>query len=182
MTEFSETGPPVTKADVDAFEAEIDSPLPEDYRRFLLTTNGGVPSDNTVDEPSQEIVGIEGFFCLGVESGELSMAGALRVWNSRYPATMLAIAACEGSCLLLTLDGDHVGEVLYWDHDGEAQPDEPPTNDNLSHVADAFTELLDSLYTWDDMGRPEIQRMRGSSGGNAWIDPDFSPGRSRRTR
>lgn len=54
MTEFSETGPPVTTADVDAFEAKIGSPLPEDYRRFLLTTNGGVPSDNTVDEPSRD--------------------------------------------------------------------------------------------------------------------------------
>lgn len=177
MTEFETTGPTITAADVDDFEAAIGTPLPADYKQFLLTVNGGIPTDSDVNEPTQRVVGIVGFFSLAVPSGDLSMQEALRTWRNRYPGWMLPVALCQGSCLLLlTLNSDYEGEVVYWDHDAESEDDEPPTIDNLSHVADSFTELLDSLYTWDAMNDPEVQRMMGGSGGDAWIHPDFSPG------
>jgi SMI1/KNR4 family protein SUKH-1/ankyrin repeat protein len=36
-------GPPLTEDDLSAFEAEIEGRLPDDYKRFLLTQNGGFP-------------------------------------------------------------------------------------------------------------------------------------------
>lgn len=171
-TEFETTGPPTTAADVDDFEAAIGSPLPADYKHFLLTVNGGIPTASDVNEPTQRVVGIVGFFSLAVPSGDLSMQEALRTRRNRYPGWMLPVALCQESCLLLlTLNGDHEGEVVYWDYDAESD-DASPTTDNLSHVADSFTSLLDALHDWDPRQDP---RYRDIAGGTGTGDPDFIP-------
>jgi hypothetical protein len=37
------SGPPLTPAKIAKLEAQLGAPLPDDYRRFLLESNGGTP-------------------------------------------------------------------------------------------------------------------------------------------
>lgn len=172
--EFTKVGPPVSEADVASFEVQVGASLPADYRAFILTTNGGVPSRNVIDDPVRAFVGVEGFFSLGPVHGDLSMADALATWDGRHPDGMLPIALCGGSnLLLLTLRGQTTHPVYYWEHDGEADEGEPARTDNLTRLADSFTDLVGSLHDEDLINHPDVQRMMG---GDVWVDPDFNPG------
>lgn len=137
-------------------------------------TNGGVPEERRIPEPSDIGIGVSGFFSLGdATSGDLSMTRALETWAGRYPDGYVPIARCEGSNLLLMATGDeHAGRVVYWDHDGEADDGEPARTDNLTPVADSFQALIEAL-TDDAIDDAEVQRLlEGSTG---WVDPDFKP-------
>ncbi|WP_412540077.1 hypothetical protein R8Z50_30310 [Longispora sp. K20-0274] len=37
------------------------------------------------------------------------------------------------------------GEVVFWDHEEEAEEGQPATRTNLYHVSDSFAEFLDDL-------------------------------------
>lgn len=172
--EFTRVGPPLSEADIASFEQQIGGTLPDDYRDFLVTTNGGVPEVRFVNDPVRELVGVEGFFSVGEVQGELSMSDALATWGGRYPNDMLPLALCGGSnLLLLTLGGQSTNPVYYWEHDGEANEGEPARTDNLTQLATSFSGLLESLHDEDLINHPEVQRMMG---GDVWVAPDFNPG------
>lgn len=173
MTTFRTTGPTISEAVVLEIEHRIGSDLPTDYRDFLLKTNGGTPEDAYVPEPADIGIVVTGFFSLGEASGDLSMESALSTWANRYPDGYLPIARCEGSnLLLLGVSRDVRDLVFYWDHDGEADDNEPPRTDNLTFVASSFTELIDSL-TDDEADDEEVRRLLDGSTG--WVNPGFKP-------
>lgn len=173
MTTIRKPGPTIDEADILALATKVGV-LPDDYRSFLLSTNGGVPEEQQVPEPSDIGIQVKGFFSLGdTTSGDLSMTRALDTWADRYPDGYVPIARCEGSNLLLLSTGDeHAGRVVYWDHDGEADEGEPARTDNLTPVTDSFTALLEAL-TDDATDDAEVQRLVENSTG--WVDPNFKP-------
>lgn len=122
MTTIRKPGPTIKVGVISALATKVGV-LPNDYRSFLLMTNGGVPEERRIPEPSDIGIGVSGFFSLGdATSGDLSMTRALETWAGRYPDGYVPIARCEGSNLLLMATGDeHAGRVVYWDHDGEAE-------------------------------------------------------------
>ena len=173
MVTFRATGPAVSEATVSEFEASVGATLPDDYREFLKHTNGGVPEPSYVPEPADLGISARGFFSLGIPEGDLSMSRALSTWDGRYPDKYLPIVFCEGSNLLLL--GVHEatrGQVVYWDHDAEAEDGEPPRTDNLTPVASSFTALLDSM-TDDDPDEAAVQALL--DGGTGWVKPGFKP-------
>jgi len=120
MINIEDAGPPLTEERIAAFEKELGVSLPEQYRRFLLGTNGGMPS------PDRDIVDLEGaprsctdvqvLYRIGgsVESSELS-------WNKstlseRIPDDLLPIA-CDsgGNDFCLSLRENDRGAVLFCD-------------------------------------------------------------------
>jgi len=50
---FRNSGPKIAARQIRAIEEQLGSKLPEDYRRFLLRTNGGTPSRVYFDIPGQ---------------------------------------------------------------------------------------------------------------------------------
>ena len=165
------SGPTPTGASVHELENRLGKELPDEYREFLLSTNGGVPQEQNLAKPSHIGIIVNGFFSLDLADNDLSMDYALTTWTGRYPDGYLPIARCKGSnLLLLDLRDASAGRVVYWDHEGEADDDEPPRDDNLTDVADTFSELLTMLETLDLENDPEVQRMRG---GTVWINPEF---------
>lgn len=171
MPTFRSSGPTPTGASVHELETRLGRGLPEDYREFLLSTNGGVPQEQDLAKPAHLGIIVNGFFSLDLADSDLSMDDALTAWTGRYPDGYLPIARCEGSnLLLLDLRVASAGRVVYWDHEGEADDDEPPRDDNLTDVADTFSELLDMLETLDLENHPEVRRMRG---GSVRINPEF---------
>lgn len=173
MATLRKPGPTIDEADILALATKVGV-LPNDYRSFLLASNGGVPEEQQIPVPSDIKIQVKGFFSLGdTTSGDLSMTRALDTWAGRYPDGYVPVALCEGSNLLLMATGDeHAGRVVYWDHDGEADEGEPARTDNLTPVADSFTALLEAL-TEDATDDAEVQRLVENSTG--WVEPNFRP-------
>lgn len=171
MPTFRTSGPSLAGATVNELETRPGRELPDDYREFLLSTNGGTPHEQDLAKPAHTGIIVNGFFSLDFADSDLSMDYALTAWTGRYPDGYLPIARCEGSnLLLLDLRDASAGRVVYWDHEGETDNDEPPRDDNLTDVADTFSELLTMLETLDLESDPEVQCMRG---GSVRINPGF---------
>jgi len=62
-----------------------------------------------------------------------SLWGALTMRGDRVPAWLLSVADDEyGNLYCLSLRDADVGSVWFWDHEGKADDDEPPTDANLT--------------------------------------------------
>src|SRR5215472_5355466 len=53
---FTRSYPPVSEADVQRYEQRLGVTFPDDYRNFLLTTNGGIPTPRYLDVPDENSV------------------------------------------------------------------------------------------------------------------------------
>ena len=137
-------GVPLQESDVAAFEREIDSTLPTDYREFLLRRNGG-RFDRPVlfPLPTEEYSDRTGLFNV---YGLLRPANAnhndlrhnLEVHSGRIPRGTLPIADDGDNLLLLDLEGDRRGKLYLWIRDDEMMKD---VEDNRIPAAASFTEM-----------------------------------------
>jgi len=118
MITIEDAGPPLTEERIASFERDLEVRLPDQYRKFLLRTNGGMPSPDTVDIGgfSQSPTDVQVFYRIGgsVKSSELN-------WNrstltERLPDDLLPIA-CDsgGSAFCISLRREGWGAVLYCD-------------------------------------------------------------------
>lgn len=146
--EFKNSGPPVSEADIDAFERERGVSLPDAYRRFLMAHNGGRPHPNgfpmsggcgRVIEPIQYFLSIGEPYSLAQRWHDFKHPE-----YPRMPPEFAPIAKCPGGDLLvIATAGKQLGEVFFWDHEEEG--DETYTYDNLTPVAASVDELLGAL-------------------------------------
>jgi hypothetical protein len=130
-------------------ESEWDCHLPDDYRAFLLANNGGEPDrwDYGIPflergEPSE--AGLQVVF--GIQEPWESPANILWVleaYAGRLPDGFLPIARDPGGNLLvLRVRGEPVGQVWFWDHEGEHRVSGEEPLANMSWVASSFTEFV----------------------------------------
>ena len=143
----------VDVAQLEEFEKTIGARLPEDYRAFLLHSNGGRPEerafmapDDPLEEDStwsgREIVGFYGLHTQIVPESRDTM-GALKLneaWqdlqNDAPANTLLPISQdWSGNYICLQLGQSGLGEVMYLDHEYEI---EMPLAKNFT----AFVEML----------------------------------------
>ena len=139
---------PASPADVAAFEAEIGATLPDDYRQFLLRSNGGSLGDKYELEEAYVIIGSVGGFREGYSLR--SARGCYQGSPVRIPCTLLWIMDDPGgNAICLGLTGEHRGKVYFWDHDEEPYPDEwdgqVETAGNIRLLANSFTEFVAGL-------------------------------------
>jgi hypothetical protein len=132
------------------FEDSHHLKLPEDYRAFLLKYNGGTPSPDIIDfvedgrETSSDINYLyrihEGPYWASLEYG-------LETFQGRIPEPFISIGYdAGGNQYLLGIQEPYRSKVYFWDHELESNEGEPPTFDNLSWVADSFTQWLEMLH------------------------------------
>ena len=130
---------------IEQLEARLGSPLPGPYRSFLRRTNGGDPasSNHYLEDPSP---GLEVRYFLGFGLDYYAdITWHLDVRDGRFPPGTLPIAEAEqGDKVLLSVAGDALGAVLYWDHEREGLPGE------VTLLADDFDEFLERLVPDDD--------------------------------
>lgn len=139
---ISSCGPQLTELDITAFEKRIGQLLPADYRNFLLAHNGGVPESHVIR--NNEVGDLEVQLFYGIREEEYFDIDLLREsMRGRWPERFLAIAIDSfGDFYCLSLSGPDAGEVYFWDHEQEADPDEPATELNLFPIAKSFAEFL----------------------------------------
>jgi hypothetical protein len=140
-----DTGNP-TDEDIRGFESSVGR-IPEDYKNFLKSNNGGIPSANLLKTQSNERV-INSLLALKAPSGfGDSIKSHMMVYDGRIPSHTIPIASAGGGDLiLLNVDPRKFGEVLYWDHNFESDGEDASDYfDNTEVVSDSFSAFLDKL-------------------------------------
>lgn len=114
-------GPKIGASDIAPLEAELGAVLPHSYRQFLMKSNGGAPTPDTIDIPGAECspTDVQVFFGIGrtVESSDLSWNFALV--GQRCPGLHALPIACDsgGNLFCLKFEGDAAAKVIYCDLD-----------------------------------------------------------------
>jgi hypothetical protein len=137
------------EADVKRLEDSVGV-IPEDYKAFLQTYNGGMPAPNIVITKTNELV-VNFFFPLKSPCDYPDNLWKIRTTcASRIPCEMLAIASGgSGDLVLLNLHSTAFGKIYYWNHDWESETDAETYFDNIELIADSFTQLLNAFRDLD---------------------------------
>lgn len=170
---FESTGPAVTADTVSAFEAALPGRLPDDYRDFLRTTNGGRPEPNWLPpERPGESLDIAEFLGLDVSEYSRSLVQTRQVFTDRIPDHLLAVASANGSTkVCVSLSGDDRGSVWFYDTALEVEPEDGQDPDLLVRLFDSFTEFFAALEP-----APELEEMirRLKAANPAFRAPDLT--------
>lgn len=130
---------PAPAEDVERLERRIGRPLPAAYRDYLRHRDGGRLEDNS--EAVNEIFGV------GPDAPEwANMWDKLEVYADRVPNWLLPVASdAFGNLFAVSLRDNDNGSVWFWDHEREADEDEPPTETNLKRKAPDWRSFVESL-------------------------------------
>jgi cell wall assembly regulator SMI1 len=152
MVKIHESRPAASATQVADAEAKLQVKLPDDYRAFLMKTNGGYPEPDgfvvawqpaQAPAPDWRTSKLSRFYAITEERTSNLLRANMVTFARRLPAQTIAIAIdAGGNQLLLALGGPLAGKVLFWVKDLEAQDDAAPGYDNVGIVADSFTDLL----------------------------------------
>lgn len=130
--------PPAPAEQVQHLEHVIGERLPESYTAFLSEQDGGWLTEN--DQALKVIFGV------GDVPDDLSMWRKLETFRDRVPSWLLPVAQdAYGNLFALSLRPEDRGTVWFWDHEGEADEGEPPTEDNLEVLAPDWDAFLRGL-------------------------------------
>ncbi|MEP3478590.1 MAG: SMI1/KNR4 family protein [Fuerstiella sp.] len=144
----SDTG--ASQSDISKLEDLVGATLPEEYRQFLVESNGGKPQKRSFDCADGDNGGsVRAFFALSSSSKPFSLEKACDIYEGRIPSLTLPIA-CDsfGNLILLSLDSNRQrGSVYFWDHEEEDDEEEEGSDwTNVYLAAASFREFTDSLY------------------------------------
>jgi hypothetical protein len=168
MIEFYFPAPRIVESEILEFEQVIGTKLPVQYRQYLLShavggttipdlafriTKSGVLNK---DDPDDEVM-------LGylLSMDKTSPSNLFEYYDTRnsdereypyLPNDMITIGGDPGGGLLLIgIQGTKKGKVFYWDSNkfNKNETDSPDYN-NISFVANSFSEFIDLLYELQD--------------------------------
>ncbi|MGB4776528.1 MAG: SMI1/KNR4 family protein [Daejeonella sp.] len=125
------------------FEQENSITLPNDYREFLLTYNGGEFTKNVNNYPDTVVT-----YVLGMHNGPLyaSLYKHIDIFKNRIPFGSFPIATDPfGNLFLMSLDPSGHGNIYFWDHEGEPVEQDGHYVTNCYFVAYSFSEFINNL-------------------------------------
>lgn len=131
-------------------ETRLKMKLPNDYKKFLLQNNGGIPIPNVFDfidgdgQNSNSLVHY--FYAVYNDNGHDNLENNYNFFKSerRIPSNILPIAEDPfGNMICISVSGDDYGKVYFWDHELEGQSE---SYDNISLIASSFDEFINNLH------------------------------------
>ncbi|MEU8184886.1 SMI1/KNR4 family protein [Micromonospora sp. NPDC049044] len=130
---------PASEELVARLEGRLGHPLPNTYRAYLRQHDGGRLANN--DQAVNTI------FSLGDVPDYASMWDRLDTYDGRVPTWLLPVARDEyGNLFTISLRDIDNGSVWFWNHEEEEMDDDlPPTEDDITRVADSWPQFLDGL-------------------------------------
>jgi hypothetical protein len=135
--------PPADPELIERLERRIRHRLPASYREYLEQQDGGRLEDNS------EVV--NDIFGLGDDVPDwANMWDALETFDGRTPSWLLPVARdVYGNLFTISLRDQDEGSVWFWDHEAEADEDEPPSVENIECRAADWLTFLDGLTPID---------------------------------
>lgn len=138
--------PPAASDAIEDFEAILGTPLPQDYKGFLMETNGGEQPEPEAFRVagSGEVSFLSRFFPLGDGTGR-DLLAFLRFLKDALPESIIPIGQdIGGNYICMALGGELCGAIYLLDHDQiDGDKDSP---DRLIHCAESFSELCTNLF------------------------------------
>ena len=118
MMTLEDRGPKVAETAIASLEESLGSPLPSEYREFLIASNGGVPTPDTIDIPGfpESPTNVQVLFGVGRSVESSCLQWNLRTLAERLDPKLVPIA-CDsgGNVFCLSLRPPDSGAVLYCD-------------------------------------------------------------------
>lgn len=153
--------PPTNKERIEHFEQRHQIILPEDYVRFLLQHNGGrpeLPVFSITDDPRLGNTGsiVQIFLRLDAPDHpfDMDLEEHYENYDGRIPPDLLPIARdAGGNAICLGISGERRGQVFFWDHSEEEEPDEQGnfTYYNVAFIAPSFAAFFADLKAEDTL-------------------------------
>jgi hypothetical protein len=140
--------PAVDDAIISAFQLRTGIRLPEDYKKFLLASNGGVPTPQQFDIPkTKHSVLVDYFYGILPKREPCDLEYETNRMAEHLPQGVVLIGHDPGgNGYLLATTGESRGSVYFWDKRGLLVNAE---SGNTFLLADGISKLLDSLYEPD---------------------------------
>lgn len=131
--------------DIKSLEYNLGVRLPDDYKSFLLSHNGGVPTPSSfpvLSHPEKNLP-IQLFFGIETSIVSVSISWNFETYKERIPDNSLPIGCSDfGDLICLVLSEDDYGWVIFWDLTGERGKD---NLDNVHKICGSFSEFLHLL-------------------------------------
>jgi hypothetical protein len=137
------------------FETRRGVLLPAEYKAFLLTSNGGMPTPDVCEVPGWHGRGSEVGSFYGIHEGPKTkrLDWACEVHEERIPGDLIPIAYdANGNEICLGWRGERKGKIYFWDHEDEIDENGCFRQDyrNVFLVANSLQEFLDNLREGED--------------------------------
>jgi cell wall assembly regulator SMI1 len=145
---------PLTNANVSEFENNFRIMLPQDYKEFMLTNNGGRPEkewgfdfiETGKTSPTSSL--ICEFLAICTRYNSIQNAYNNLVESKEIPPGLLPIANDPGgNIILLSVAEEDYGKVCFGNHELE---DPETAYIVMSPIADSFTEFINKCYECDE--------------------------------
>ena len=146
-------GKKAKEKDISVLEKYIGQTLDIQYREFIETNNGAIPTDNSFPVDGEKYMGGVNEF-IAIENILLE-----RKYLNDIPPQAYPIALSEGGNYVFLDQGDG-GAIFFWDHEIEG---------GISKISENFKEFLLMIEPFDASAiKPAPGQVK-----SAWIDPDF---------
>lgn len=146
--ELTHSREPLNEEDIAKLEILLGISLPIPYKNFLLSHNGGHPKlagFYIQNNPSDNHGLIDYFLCIK-EKDIYNLLTWIKRYKNRIPSDLIPIAVDPGGNLVcLTVTGNNIGKIYFWDHEEEADEGETPGYANIYPIANSFDEFVGSL-------------------------------------
>ena len=139
------------------FELKLSLTLPDDYRIFLLTHNGGNPEPSDVKKIESNVQWI-----YGIHNGEYwaSLEEQINTYKNRIPSKTLPVGNDSfGNIYLLSLRNNSFGQIWFWDHENESDQAADEYFENITKLSSSFSEFLNELYEWISPTETETDKI-----------------------
>ncbi|HEY0004207.1 MAG TPA: SMI1/KNR4 family protein [Pyrinomonadaceae bacterium] len=147
---------PTTPEQIREAERRMGVELPEEYKQYLLSHQGGHPDPDVFrvkwsgqDWAKGSELNSVAWFLAPHDGKEENLLDYYETHRDRIPKDTIPIARDPGSNLvLLGISGPNRGKVFFWRREYEAAPWGAQEADysNVGFVANSFREFIDSLF------------------------------------
>ncbi|MCU0540569.1 MAG: SMI1/KNR4 family protein [Oscillatoriaceae cyanobacterium Prado104] len=153
--QIHESYSPISVAQIREIERRLGMQLPQCYIDFLLNYNVGFPEKSGFlycSEKANQLGAVNRF--LGIHNGKYNnLNDYLMLYKERekrIPSNLIPIATDPGGNLIcLSIDGNDLGNVYFWDHDLEAEDESEVNYSNVYFIANSLEEFLHNLRNFD---------------------------------
>ncbi len=144
--EMTDTGPLLTEGHITHLEQHLDVKLPEDYRSFLVRSNGGKPRPDFFPIQGHKTIAsgrVDRLFGIGRPAKESNVDWNYKNLIGQLPNYHFPIgSAAEGDMVTLSLGRLDEGRIYYW-----IRAEYNVAGDNEAYfVAGNFDKFIASLY------------------------------------
>ncbi|MEY8747004.1 SMI1/KNR4 family protein [Paenibacillus tundrae] len=144
MVQMDGSHQPITLEEINEFQQKLNLRFPEQYKNFLLESNGGDPSPSMFKISDEQGEGVLNIF-YGIGDMYSNLEEYIDIYEGRLPSGFIPIGNDpSGNVICLGLSEKYYSNIFFWDHEQES--DNPDDMSNMSFLANDLNEFLNSLY------------------------------------